>query len=336
MGTLTRLTLCIGASTLFAGCGGSPTLSVPSAISRTHKSWMSPAAKSSNYLLYVSDEFSGEVDVYDYTTGTRVGELYDFGEPAGQCVDAKGDVYITDYYFGDVVEYAHGGSTPLRTLSTNNFPIGCAVNKSGDLAVSDFAGFNGTSVGAVCVWKGGSGSPACYQDVSACSYIWPPAYDNKGNLFVVGLSSQYESEVCGLLAGASRMVTLSFNGHIYYPSGTVWDGKYIALGDQEASGQYQTALYQVTLSGSTLTEVGEATLDDPSCGENAVVQPFVVGKKNTPVNRKRGKTVIGGNLKCASTGVLDFWHYAKGGNPYNHFDLGRGFVPDGESVSIQK
>jgi hypothetical protein len=350
MNSLARYALSIGAAALFAGCSSVQLPSnmpialgafngrgnAPFVRSNHQKSWMSAAARSTKYLLYVSNLFGGEIGVYDYATGTQVGTLYGAAEPAGQCVDAKGDVYITDYYLSKVIEYTHGGSSPIKTLSTSNFPDGCAVNKDGDLAVTDSSGFNGTSDGAVCVWKGGRGTPSCYQD-TACAYIWPPAYDDNGNLIVVGKSSQYQSEVCGLLAGSSRMVELAFNGTIYSPSGTVWDGKYIALGDANAGDQNQTALYEVTLSGSALTEVGKTVLSDPSCGNEVdVAQPFVVGKKNTPVNRKRGKTVVGGNLACTSSGVADLWHYASGGNPYKQYNLGSGYVPYGVSVSIAK
>lgn len=297
--------------------------------------WMSPAAKSAKYLLYASDEYADDVYVYDYTNGKQVGFLTNtFGEPGGQCVDAKGDVYITNFYIGTVIEYAHGGSSPLRTLRTGNFPDGCAVDRKGDLAVSDYMGYNGVSkYGAICVWQSGSG-PNCYQNDS-CAYTWPPAYDDKGNLFVVGLSEQNQAEVCGLLSGSSQMVELSFRGQIYYPGGSVWDGKHIALGDTDANGQDETAMYQVTLSGgSTLTQVGETVLTDASCGKADIMQPFVVGEKNTPANRKQGRIVIGGNLSCATSNLLDFWHYPKGGNPYKTYGLG--FVPAGESVSIVK
>jgi hypothetical protein len=77
--------------------------------------------------------------------------------------------------------------------------------------------------------------------------------------------------------------TLGFDG-----GGTMWDGKYIALSDQQFNSQKETVIYRVTLSGSKLTEVGKTLLGDTSFEHEAdVLQPFVVGDKNTPVNRKR-------------------------------------------------
>jgi hypothetical protein len=132
------------------------------------------------------------------------------------------------------------------------------------------------------------------------------------------------------------MVQLSFDETIGSPGATMWDGKYIALDDQPTAPGDPTTIYQATLSGSTLTEVSTTTLTDTCNGTSAdIAQPFVVGQKNTPVNKTQGKTVIGGNLDCkASSNNFDRWHYPSGGSPHKTFSLG--FSPQGESVSIVK
>lgn len=148
-------------------------------------------------------------------------------------MDAKGDVYIANFENGEIVEYAHGGSTPLKTFSTNGYVDGCAVNREGDLAATDFETFYGSSLGAMCVWKGSGGGATCYQEGADCSFMWPPGYDDKGNLIVVGHSYEYErTDVCGLLSGAKSMIRLSFKQTLGFDGGgTMWDGKYIALSD---------------------------------------------------------------------------------------------------------
>ena len=54
------------------------------------------------------------------------------------------------------------------------------------------------------------------------------------------------------------------------------------------------------------------------------VNPFVLGKKNTPVNKKQGKFMVGTNLWCADSGSgggVDVWHYPAGGSPYKNIPL---------------
>jgi hypothetical protein len=47
-----------------------------------------------------------------------------------------------------------------------------------------------------------------------------------------------------------------------------------------------------------------------------IVDPFVLGKKNTPINNKQAKVMVGTNLLCADGGIgggIDVWHYLAGG-----------------------
>jgi hypothetical protein len=54
--------------------------------------------------------------------------------------------------------------------------------------------------------------------------------------------------------------------------------------------------------------------------------------KNTPVNDKQGKVIIGGDLVCSGSTGLGFWHYPQGGARYKSFGS---FVPEGEVVSLK-
>ncbi|HEY2474445.1 MAG TPA: hypothetical protein VGI19_06545 [Candidatus Cybelea sp.] len=294
-------------------------------------SWMSPAAKRSPALLYVSSWQTNDVNVYDLSSGHEVGQLTGFQAPYGQCVDRNGDVYITDYTDGQVFEYAHGGTTLLNTYDSGGFPIGCAVDAKGDLAVTNYVTPSGA--GDVCVWKHGSGSAACYSDSGSCYFLWPAGYDDKGNLIAVGRYRHYSLAVCALLSGSSTMTTLSYNGTLKFPGSVTWDGKHFVLPDDVYEYQY-TILAQATLSGSTLTAVGATTIGCNTENESVDVSaPFVVGKKNTPVNHRQGKIVVGaGEVFCESQGpLIGLWQYPAGGNPYKIFDLGYAY---GLSVSL--
>lgn len=294
------------------------------------KSWMLDSAKKKQ-LLYVADWSTNDVYVYDYPSGSSVGTLTGFDEPYGMCVDKKGDVYMTNFGNGSVDEYKPGGTSPIKTWSTNGYAIGCSVDKAGDLAVTDF--YTSTGAGQVEVFAGGGTKGTSFSDSSACYYEWTAGYDNKGDLLLVGEYSRIE--VCEVPSGGKSMQADSFNGTDDFPGGTMWDGKYIALGDQEANGTYETSLLQSTVSGSSVTLVNAVVLTDSCYGNYVdVVDPFVVGKKPTPINKKEGKVVVGGNLWCtdAGAGKVDFWAYPGGGSPSGSLSSSP-YEPYGQAVT---
>ncbi len=254
-----------------------------------------------------------------------VGTLTGFDGPYGGCVDAKGDAYITNFDGGNVVEYAHGGTKVLNTYDSGGTPIGCAVDSKGDVAVTSF------DPGEAVVFAGGDPSKGTTYSDTDCTYIWPMGYDDKDNLIGVGESSSGGRAYCALLSGAKSMSSLSFSGTIDFPGGTMWDGKYIALGDQEAGGTFETGIYPSTLKDSSLSPVGsEVTLTDTCYNSYTdIASPFIVGKKNTPVNDRRGKVVVGTNLWCADgggIGGIEFWHYPQGGKPFKGYSQDPGTV----------
>lgn len=292
------------------------------------RSWMAPAAGGTSPLLYLSDGSAGTVYVLDYKNGKQVGELTGISGPSNMCVDAKGDVYIV-FGSGSIDEYAHGGTKVLNTYDPGGEIVGCSVDAKGDLAATGF------DPAQVTVYAGGNSSKSTVYSSSDCEFLWAMGYDDKGNLIGEGETSQIT--VCAVLAGSKSMTTLSMQGiTIYFPDGTMWDGKHIALGDQEANKQFVTGLVPATLSGSTLSSSGEVVLTDTCDSDyNDVVNPFIVGTKNTPVNHKRAKVVLGANVWCSGTSTqIDFWHYATGGNPYKDYTLS--FEPGGWAVSFGK
>jgi hypothetical protein len=267
---------------------------------------MAPDAKR-RLLLYVSDEGTDDVYVYSYPRKKHVGTLTGFSFPYGECSDKMGNVYIANWNTSQVLEYAHGGTTPIKTLAITGAPIGCSVDPTtGNLAVSAFFGAQpSTGYGGVFIFKVASGSGTLYTDPSF-SYYWPPGYDNKGNLFVEG---QYASGYAlgELASGASSVANITLNTSIGVAAGVQWDGKYLGVGDQGYQGQLQTAIYQVSISGSTGTLHGTTLLQAPagSCTDVDVVQPWIE-------RSRRGSKVIGGNLRCAN---VDIWKYPTGGTP---------------------
>jgi hypothetical protein len=350
---------CFAAAAFLAGCGGGPqsgaalspsalplspskgqrdvALTVPHYVQQPmhpdhSRSSMSPNAKSSKALLYVGDDKTDDVYVYDYKSGKSVGTLTGFDGPYGECVDAKGDVYVANYGNGTVSEYAHGGTTAINTYSPGGSPIGCAVDAKGDVAATDF------DPGDVTVYaKGNPKDGTTYSD-SSCEYLWTMGYDDKGNLVGNAIESSGDG-VCAVLAGSKTMTTLSTSGFtIDFAGGTTWDGKYFALGDQETGSGFQSGIVRATLKGTTLTYVSETTLSDDCYNDYVdVVNPFIVGKTNTLFDHKQGNALVSPNLWCvdAGTGKVDYWRYPAGGLPYT--DLSSG-PPDpyGAAVSFAK
>lgn len=307
------------------------TAALPPAVVRADRgtSWMLPEAKKSSALIYAGVWATNDVYVLDYSTGKVVGTLTGFDEPYGQCVDAKGDVFIANFGGGDVVEYAHGGTKVKNTYDTAGKPIGCSVNAKGDVAVTNF------DPGEVTVYAEGNPSKRATYSGSSCEFLWPMGYDDKRNL--IGIGEEYQGTVaaCGLLPGAKSMTTFfdCCQGPITIdlPGGTMWDGKHIGLGDQEVNGTSASGIWPSTLVYGSLKSKQEVVLL-PSCSsENAdVVSAFIVGKKNTPLNKERAKFVVGPGSSCS--GGVTLWHYPSG-TPYKSFTVSAGTVY-GVSVSL--
>ncbi|HEY2473229.1 MAG TPA: hypothetical protein VGI19_00365 [Candidatus Cybelea sp.] len=291
-------------------------------------SWMMPEAKKSSALIYAGVWATNDVYVLDYSTGKKVGTLTGFSEPYGQCVDAKGDVYIANFGAGNVVEYARGAMKVLNTYSTGGEPIGCSVNAKGDVAVTSF------SPGEIVVFAGGNPSKSTTY-TGSCSYQWGMGYDDKGNLVGVGEESTGNIVACALLSGSKSMTTLvgCCIGPITidYPGVTMWDGKHIGLGDQEAGGTFLLGVWPSTLSGTTLSSSGEVRLTECFSQYSSDGNLFILGKKNTPVNKKEAKVVAGPGLSCSGSGVT-LWHYP-GGTAFRNIKVSEGTVY-GVSVSL--
>ncbi len=233
---------------------------------------------------------------------------------------------------GSVVEYAHGATSPTKTLDTDGAAQGCSVSPNGDLAVSNLDRQFGSETGDVQVWKNASGTPTEYVS-DTCAYVWAPGYDRRGNLYVEGVATLFvsnETSVCELPVRGQALRTVQVNRTIGYASGVAWDGKHVVLSDQSYSDT--TALYQTTEARSgDLKVVKTMVLRDTHCRWVGLLQPFVVGIRNTPANRQEGHTLIGGNISCDYRFL--FWKYPGEGVPFNEL-AGAPELPEGQSVSI--
>jgi hypothetical protein len=278
--------------------------------------------------MYVAGAGTGTVYVYNYETRQLVGELEGFLQPNGECVDARGDIWITDWQATTTTEYAHGGMTPIATLYTQTEQTACSIDPTtGNLAVGTF------SVGRIYVFRKARGTPKVYTS-NACTEMWGPGYDNKGNLFVEAASTGSAVYICELRHRGKSLELVPFNWTINYGADVMWDGKYITFADQSFGGsELQAGVYQAKLNASRdLVLVGKTGLPDP-CGHSDVIQPFIVGRKNTPDNTTQSTAATGSNNSCLSN--VDLWAYPGGGNP-RHVIIAPEKVTFGSAVSIKE
>jgi len=349
---LGRFAVSTGAvAALLAGCGGSqPPIGAPGAVPQSRaiatqaergRSWMLPEATRIKRLLYLSDS-GPDVFVYDYRNFEKVGTLTGLDTTAEECVDAKGDVWIVedtdgDQGGGDAVEYAHGGTSVLNKVTTDGPPIGCSVSPNGDLEITDGPTFEQSSQfgpGEVQIWKNVSGTPVDYVAISNCYFLSSGGYDNKGNLYVTGTAQDDGSAgICELPAGGKALTPVTVAKSITGPIGIMWDGKYMAITQVD---DYVTTIFQTDerKGGKTLRIAGRTMLADSCFGDEVYIlpPPFIIGKKNTPVNSAQGAGIAGFNFICGiNPSHFRTWAYPAGGSPVREIDIPDG---SGEAVSI--
>jgi hypothetical protein len=268
---------------------------------------MSPDAKRENMLLYISDEVTDDVYVYAYRGGHRVGKLVGtlsgFNVPAGECVDKAGDVFVTNGQGQSITEYAHGGTTPVATLNDlpGEYPYACSIDPTtGNLAVTNLFSVYGS--GNIAIFPNATGTPTIYSG-AAFGDMYYAAYDSSGNLFFDATPSGSGYFAFGELPqGGSSLETVTLDQSIGFPGGVSWDGRYIAVGDQNSP-----AIYQFTVSGGAGTEVGSTQLTNAS----GILQ-FATPRKGANAKNSQASAVIGPSCTANATGV---WAYPGGGTP---------------------
>jgi hypothetical protein len=242
------------------GCsaGGSSALGIPRSVqsSDLRRSWIAPDAKRHD-LLYLGDEEADAVYVYSWPGLKLKGTLSGLDAPNGLCADAAGDVFVTNEDKSQILEYAHGGTSPINTLSdSGEYPVGCSVDPStGNLAVTNIDTLRG-GTGDVAIYPDASGTPTTYTAPNFYYYFFC-GYDSDGDLFVDGTSTGSTFEFAELPSGGTSFETIALDQPIDFPGGVEWDGRYVAIGDQE-----QPYIYEFAISGSSGTKVGSTPLYD--------------------------------------------------------------------------
>ena len=113
----------------------------------------------------------------------------------------------------------------------------------------------------------------------------------------------------------------------------MWDGKYMAISNAREA---VTTIFQTEErhNGKALKVVASTTLADSCFGDEVYLlpPPFIVGKKNTPINSTQGTAVAGFNSDCGiNPSQFRLWAYPAGGTPLREITIPEG---GGEAVSI--
>jgi DNA-binding beta-propeller fold protein YncE len=261
-------------------------------------------------LLYVTDTITNDLYVFSYPKGKLLQTIPYLNVPAGECVDATGNVFVTNTGGSEILKFAHGGTTAIATLKDPGFfPIGCAIDPaSGNLAVANFAPSSSTR-GNVVIYKHAKGRPTGNYTDPNMSNMQLCAYDDKGNLFVDGSGlSSYSFAFAELPKGGKKLKDIALDQPITFGGGVAWDGAHVTVGDQSTN-----IIYRFDISGTTGTKVGTTRLR----GATQIFQYTFAGSK-----------LIGADAYGGNVGV---WKYPQGGNARKK--IGGLYAPLGVAVS---
>jgi hypothetical protein len=165
--------------------------------------------------------------------------------------------------------------------------------------------------------------------------MWSPGYDPQGNLYVECQNGPPPGYVWELPHGTNELKKVSIDRLIGAAGGIMWDGQYLALTVQPYNGQNATQIYQATEKASGDLKVVHRTFLKDTCWDHSdfvgLIQPFIVGKRNTPSNRTQGTVLVGGNRPCKNR--FDFWKYPSGGDPTSELKSAPTTIT-GQSVSF--
>ncbi|MFY9739040.1 MAG: hypothetical protein WAK11_08285 [Candidatus Cybelea sp.] len=252
---------------------------------------------------YVSDFYNSELLEFDYPKGdSPIGEISGVSDAQGECGNAlfgaaKRDFWVVSSGTDQVEEFALGGTGPIKILSESaGEAAGCAMDPSThNLAVTVLGG------SVVVIFTDASGSGNIVADGLESSYF--AGYDDKGDLFVDGITENDTFGVVEMASGSSSFKAVTLSNTIEFPGGMQWDGKYMTINDQEAhviygyacSGKSCTLKRTVKLSGSgdcVQTWIGEDDVFCPDAG-NETLEVYKYPAGGSPIATLTGVVPTG-------------------------------------------
>jgi hypothetical protein len=156
---------------------------------------------------------------FDYPKGdSSIGEISGVADAQGECGNAlygaaKRDFWVVASGVDEIEEFAVGGTGPIKTLSESaGEPAGCAMDPStGNLAVSLLG------AGDVVIFTDHAGTGTVVADGMDSTYY--DGYDNKGDLFVDGITESDTYGVVEMASGSSSFSPVTLSNAIEFPGG---------------------------------------------------------------------------------------------------------------------
>jgi hypothetical protein len=213
--------------------------------------------KGSGLYQYISNfnPLRSSVFEFDYPKGNvAIRAIMRVSAPQGECtMNGMKTFWVTESGSNEVEEFAVGGKRPILTLrESTGEPSSCAIDPaSGDLAATII------SNGDVIVYKNGSKKGTVITTPLTKAFF--DGYDNGGNLFADGFNSSDAFALVELPKGSRTFETIATSNTVLFPGGVQWDGKYVAVNDQEAH-----AIYRYRVSGTTAALKGTVSLSSSS------------------------------------------------------------------------
>jgi len=256
------------AATFAAGCAAQQTTppvetlpagaphGVPQPSHRTG-GWLSPAAKKSKHLIYVSDFVANVVQIYPESGSNPnpVGQITDgISGPEGSFVDKHGDLFVTNASNATVTMYPRGSTTWKLQYTGFAYPSDVTVGKDGTVYVADLVGEK------VVEFPKGSTRPKLTIDIT---YPQGVALDSKNNLYVsynTGAHGLGPGDVEEFAPGSSSGRNL--NLPIVWSAGDALDGKNDVVVADQGSGS-NAAVYVFPPGSTTPSETITQGLKDP-------------------------------------------------------------------------
>jgi hypothetical protein len=305
------------------------------------KSWVSPDVHLLPRLLYVSDSFTLNIDVFTMPNLVLKGTITGAGTPLGLCDDKSGNIWAADLSGVRLVQYnlRTNGTAPLQTLDdATGLPVSCAVNSvNGDLAAANIFSFLGA--GSVLIFKAGVGPPDQELTDPDIGFLEFVGYDGTGNLFATGTDAAGTGFV---LAEATLLTSGSYGplttvpvtgGAIFAPGQIQWDRQTqtLVLGDQLCNDTVNACLYQATVSGGTAALGPAIPLLDSAGNPACDVTEFVISKAPKAKMGAAGSSL---NVCNGDPNSVDRWHFPAGGTPTNSNTTDVAF-PFGAALSVK-
>ncbi|HEV3092123.1 MAG TPA: hypothetical protein VGX91_11860 [Candidatus Cybelea sp.] len=239
-----------GATTPSAGSFTSSPLALYShgvAVRPDHqRSWLH-VKRDVSKLLYVSDDSTDDVQVYDYPAGTLVGTLTGFATPGGLCVDpARHILFVTNTDASNIYVFKFGATSPFEIIpDTGEYPVSCSIDPAnGHLAVANYETTGGTA-GSISIYPPPFTTSTVYADPSM-KHFYFVGYRPNGRLYADGINTGNTFQLDRFYALV--FATMALTPGITTPGNVQWSGTTLVVGDQTGN-----LFYRYTIAGLTGT-----------------------------------------------------------------------------------